>query len=157
MHRNLAAFARWFMSQPPTAWCAPPCATYEFDAQGSKVSSVVLHREGRYQAELFMGTQAGIFPEHAHPNVHSIEVMIAGRIEFTVRGRPAFPAEVFAKNLPTQGMMIGVGAGIPHGAVVREGGGAFLSLQQWREGVPVTSVGIDWDGPAHHGVRGGAR
>lgn len=152
MHRNLAAFARWFLSQPPTAWRAPPCATYEFDAQGSKVSSVILHRDGRYQAELFMGTQSGMFPEHAHPNVDSIEVMIAGRIEFMIRGRPAFSGEVFAKN----GMVIGVGAGVAHGAIVHNGGGAFLSLQRWREGVPVTSVGIDWDGPAHHGVRGGS-
>lgn len=144
------------MSQPPTAWRFPRYATYEFDAQGSTVNSVVLYRDGRYQAELFMNAQSGIFPEHAHPNVNSIEVMLAGRIEFTVRGRPAFPTEVFARNdLSTQGMMIGVGAGVPHGAIVRDGGGAFLSLQQWREGVPVTSVGLDWDGPAHHHYRGG--
>lgn len=155
-HRNLAAFARWFMAQPPTAWRVPQYATYEFDAQGSQVSSVILYRDGRYQAELFMSTQSGVFPEHAHPNVSSIEVMIAGRIEFKVRGRSMFPPAVFSNNLPTQGMMVGVGAGVPHGAIVHEGGGAFISLQRWRDGVPITSVGVDWDGPAHHGFRGAA-
>lgn len=156
MHRNLAAFARWFMAQPPTAWRTPAHATYEFDAQGSKVSSVILYREGQYQAELFMCTEAGIFPEHSHPNVSSIEVMLAGRIDFTVRGRRAFPEEMLANNRPTQGMMIGVGAGVPHGAIVHDGGGAFISLQRWHGGVPITSVGVDWDGPAHHGMRGAA-
>lgn len=156
MHRNLAAFARWFMAQPPTAWMLPPQATYEFEAQGSKVSSVILYRAGRYQAELFMSTQAGVFPEHSHPNVDSIEVMLAGGIEFTVRGRAAFRPEVVKKHSRTQGMMIGVAAGVPHGAIVREGGGAFISLQRWRGSLPVTSVGIDWDGPPHHSFRGAA-
>lgn len=103
-----------------------------------------------------MSTQAGIFPEHNHPNVDSIEVMLAGRIEFTVRGRPAFRREVLEKNPCTQGMMIGVAAGVPHGAIVGEGGGAFISLQRWRQGVPITSVGIDWNGPPHHSFRGAA-
>lgn len=156
MHRNLAAFARWFMSQPPTVWRVPPSAMYEFAAQGSTVNSVVLYRDGRYQAELFTIMQSGTFPEHAHPHVSSLEVLIAGRIDFTVRGHPALPTELLAKNQPTHGFVIGIGAGVTHGGTVHEGGAAFLSLQRWRDDVPVTSVGLDWDGPAHHGVRGGA-
>jgi len=45
---------------------------------------------------------------------------------------------------------------VPHGAILHEGGGAFISLQRWRDGVPITSVGLDWDDPPHHSVRGGA-
>jgi quercetin dioxygenase-like cupin family protein len=156
MHRNLAAFARWFMSQPPTSWRVPQNATYQFDMQGGKASGVVLYRAGRYQAELFIVTQTGVFPEHSHPNVNSIEVLLAGHIEFIVRGRSMFRPEVIAKRLPTQGTMVGVGAGVPHGAILHEGGGSFISLQRWREGVPITSVGIDWDGPPHHDFRGAA-
>jgi quercetin dioxygenase-like cupin family protein len=134
----------------------PASATYEFEAQGSKVSSVVLYRAGRYQAELFMGTSAGVFPDHSHPNVDSIEVMLAGQIDFRVRGRSVFPREVFENKLSTQGMMVGVAAGATHGAIVHDGGGAFISLQKWRDGVPITSVGLDWDGPPHHSFRGAA-
>lgn len=155
-HRNLAAFARWFMKQPPTAWIVPQFATYQFDMQGGKASGVVLYRDGRYQAELFIVTQTGVFPEHSHPNVSSIEVLLAGHIEFIVRGRSMLPPEVLAKKTPTLGTMVGVGAGVSHGAVLHEGGGAFISLQKWREGVPITSVGLDWDGPPHHAVCGAA-
>lgn len=103
-----------------------------------------------------MSTDAGVFPEHAHPNVNSIEVMLAGHIQFTVRGRSMFPPEVFTSNTSTQGMMVGVGAGVSHGAIVHDGGGAFISLQRWRDGVPITSVGIDWSGPPHRSFRGAA-
>lgn len=156
MHRNLAAFARWFMAQPPTSWRVPQQPIYQFDMQGGAARGVVLYREGRYQAELFIVTQSGVFPEHSHPNVDSIEVLIAGNIEFIVRGRSMFRPEVLAKHPPKLGTMIGVGAGVSHGAILHEGGGAFISLQRWRESVPITSVGIDWDGPAHHGFRGAA-
>lgn len=156
MYRNLAAFARWFMAQPPTSWRVPQQPIYQFDMQGGAARGVVLYRDGRYQAELFIVTQSGVFPEHAHPNVDSIEVLIAGNIEFIVRGRTKFRPEVLLKHPPKLGTMIGVGAGVSHAAILHEGGGAFISLQRWRDDVPITSVGIDWDGPPHHGYRGAA-
>lgn len=156
MHRNLAAFARWFMAQPPTSWRVPQHPIYQFDMQGGAARGVVLYRDGRYQAELFIVTQSGVFPEHSHPNVDSIEVLIAGNIEFIVRGRSMFRPSLLEKHPPKLGTMIGVGAGVSHGAILHEGGGAFISLQRWRKGVPITSVGIDWNGPAHHDFRGAA-
>lgn len=154
MHRNLASFARWFLAQSPLAWRVPKNAIYEFDMQGGKASGVVLYRDGRYQAELFIITHPGIFPEHSHPNVDSIELLIAGHIEFIVRGQSKLRPEVLAKKMPTLGTMVGVGAGVSHGAILHEGGGSFVSLQRWREGVKIRSVGIDWDGPPHNSFRG---
>lgn len=153
MHRNLAAFARWFMAQPPTAWIVPPQPVYQLNLQGGDLRGVVLYREGRYQAELFIAARGGVFPEHTHPNVDSIEVLLGGSIEFIVRGRSTLR---HVHKPRAQGVMFGVGAGVPHSAVIHEGGGAFISLQRWREGVRTTCVGLDWDGPPHHSFSGAA-
>jgi hypothetical protein len=155
-HRNLAAFARWFMSQPPTSWLIPPNPVHMIETQSGTVRGVVLYREGRYQAEFFLITESSKFPEHSHPNVDAIEVMIAGNIEFIIRGRSLFRPGLLEKHPPRLGTKVGVGAGVSHTAILHEGGGAFLSLQRWREGVPMTSVGLDWDGPPHNGVGGAA-
>jgi hypothetical protein len=153
-HRNLAAFSRWFMSQPPTSWLVPLNPVHVIETQSGTVRGVVLYREGRYQAEFFLVTESTNFPEHSHPNVDAIEVLIAGDIEFVVRGR-SLRRPGLLENPLKFAIRIGVGAGVSHTAILHGGGGAFLSLQHWREGVPMTSVGLDWDGPEHHHYRGG--
>lgn len=152
-HRNLAAFARWFMAQAPTAWRIPPNPIHQIVTQSGTVRGVVLYRDGRYQAELFLITESAVFPAHTHPHVDAIEVMIAGNIEFVVRGQ-SFRQDLLAGHPPKFGTKVGVRAGVSHTAILHEGGGAFLSLQRWREGVPMTSVGLDWDGPPHRDFSG---
>lgn len=161
MFANLPEFANWLMEQPLSSLRPPKNAVYSYVTAGGAVHSLVLYRSAPYQAELFFGLPAGsegFFPEHSHPNVDSIEVMMSGQIGFTLRGRPVnTPDEVAGIAPDGSAMLLGarvrVREGVSHGAKVGPGGGAFLSLQRWRDGVEPTSVGLDWDGPPHIEIR----
>lgn len=122
---------------------------YSFD--GLIIQGMVLCRMPPYQAELFVGFGPGLVPNHAHPNVDSFEVALSGDIRFIVEGRLALPEEVLRSHedgtMLAMGSMVRVRAGAWHGAMVGEGGGAFLSLQRWLNGVAPTSVALDWEGP----------
>lgn len=156
--QNLFAFSKWFLSQSLSSLRPPHNAVYFYQTEGGVVTSVVLCRVGQFQVELFVGPGPGHFPEHAHPNVDSIEMHLTGEIAFTIRGRQVIPPDRI-KEIASDGASVfcgfrsRVGAGVPHGANVGPGGGAFLSIQQWRDGLQPTSVGLDWVGPPHVSAR----
>jgi hypothetical protein len=157
--RNLASFARWFLSQPFSSIRPQHNGVRFFQTSGGWVSGIVLFRDGQFQVELFCGSGAGYFPEHKHPNVDSIEVHLCGEIAFTINGVQMFRAGEISQVLDDgsssiSGKRVRVRPGVSHGATVGSTGGAFLSIQRWREGVTPTSVGLDWDGPQHVRVIG---
>lgn len=160
MHRNVVEFARWFLAQPFSALRPPKDGIYEYVTAGGTVHGVVLHREAPWQVELFSVApgRGGFFPEHGHPHVDSIEVLLGGEIAFTRNGRRvSADEEVFGiasdGASPLCGAQIRVRPGVPHGASLGSAGAMFLSIQHWLDGVPPTSVGLDWDGPPHTHVR----
>lgn len=165
MSASLRKFAKWFLSQPLSAFRPPRDAIYHFELAAGTVRSIVLYRSAPFQVELICAIQSdgwrqGV-PEHSHPNVDSIEYMLAGQTDFTICGNSvATKEEVEGVAEDGASLMCGkrmhVKPGVRHGASLGPAGGVFLSIQKWRDGVPITSVGIDWDGPPHHDVRGAA-
>lgn len=161
-YRTLAQFARWVLAQPLGSLRPPMNATYQYRTGGGVVSSVVLHRDGEFQAELFSSVPTepvGFFPEHRHPNVDSIEVYLSGQIGFTIRGRRlvtdeqlSTPAEDGTSR--AHGSIVRIRPTDYHGATVGPLGGSFLSIQRWLNGIQPTSIGLDWEGPQHIEVRG---
>jgi hypothetical protein len=163
-HRNLAAFARWWLSQPVSAALRPPLqpiARYADDG-GSEVTCLCLYRDAPYQVEFFMTPSADgrrSFPAHRHPRVDSIECHITGDIAFSVNGQRV-RTDLQIEEVDTRGVQILCGQLLRirprdwHGAEVGERGGAFLSIQRWPAGVMPTSVALDWEGPPHVSVNG---
>lgn len=163
-YRNLADFARWFLSQPITSW-RPPfipvdryiLATDDGAATGAAVHGIVIHRDPPYQVEFFSSAGSGgeaSFPEHRHPNVDSIEFYLVGQIYFSIAGQIVAPEEL--RNAVDEdgvhkltGVLQRVRPKDWHGAKLGPMGGAFLSIQRWKDDVTPTSVTRDWLGPAH--------
>ena len=156
---KLTQFSKWFLAQPFGVLRPPQNSVYFYETSGGIVISTVLCRMGQFQVELFAGPGPGHFPEHRHPNVDSIEVHLTGETNFTIRGCPVVPPERLAQ-VGDDGASIFCGFRSrvrpqdAHGATVGPAGGAFLSIQHWLNGVEPTSVGLDWEGPAHVQVNG---
>lgn len=159
---SLRKFAKWFLSQPFAALRPPQNAIYHYELAAGKVQSIVLYRKAPFQVELISAIQAegweGAVPEHSHPNIDSIEYMLAGQTDFTICGQPvATDAEVNGIDEDGASLMCGkrmhVAPGVLHGASLGQAGGVFLSIQQWKPGIEPSSVGLDWDGPPHQGIR----
>lgn len=136
---------------------------------GTDMTSIVLHRTRDYQTELFIaprewkttkhsrnyhfadgGRQESI-GQHRHPNVDSYEVPLCGQIDFYVNGKPiSTPERIRAISPRGQSGVYGSYTRILptdwHGAAFGSGGGAFMSVQHWLNGVPPSSVGLDWEG-----------
>jgi hypothetical protein len=155
-HKNLAAFARWFLAESIDGLRPPIDAAFSLVTSGGRIEGLTLYREDQFQVELFFAapspTGSG-FPEHRHPNVDSIEYFLCGEIDFRIRGK-GLPddlirgaAEDGAARLC--GTMKRVRPTDWHGGRVGAKGGAFLSIQHWLNGTPPSSVVDDWIGPPH--------
>jgi len=136
---------------------------------GTDICSIVLHKFGQYQTELFVAPRewntttkprnnnftdlkgAKKMEQHRHPNVDSFEVPLCGNIDFFKNGEPVAPREkVFGVSPKGQSLLFGTFTRILpvdwHGASFGPGGGSFMSVQHWLNGVVPSSVGMDWEG-----------
>jgi hypothetical protein len=157
-HKNLHAFGRWVLSQG-FASLRPPADGLRFVRtadfkDGEIAAGIVLARDPPYQAELFLVTPNSSLVSHSHPNVDSFEVYVTGDVHFDVNGKAVETVER-VESLAEDGASFLNGAwfrirsGMPHGGRSGKNGGAFISIQKWKNGVEPTSVVEDWDGPAH--------
>lgn len=116
------------------------------------VTSILLFRKDQFQVQMFAVPEGTIIPEHTHPNVDSIEVYVGGNIMFSHSGKYVFPKDgIFALDGPLRcankrGATIRVRPNDVHGGVFGEGGGVFLSVQHWLNGVKPHCVSADYDG-----------
>lgn len=136
----LEQFTSWFLQQPLIL--LSPVQVYHFDP----VDSLVLYRKPPFQVELFVIKNDGGFPEeHRHPDVDTIEVHLCGDIPLTINGKP--PQSLFVPRPPIEPLCLNrIRPTDYHGAEKVPGGGAFLSIQHWLNGVTPTSVGLNWEG-----------
>jgi hypothetical protein len=99
--------------------------------------SYVLFREGQFQAELYLVKPNTGSPEHSHPDIENIIMVLGGDIGTKV------------DNI-CPGLFCGQGPVIresdTHALHTGDRGGAFLSLEKWGEGIKPTSVTIRWKG-----------
>ena len=146
----LSHFTDWVLKQPLMGMA--PAAVYDY----GPVRSLLLYRDPPFQVELFTIAPGSGFPEeHRHPHVDTFEVHVWGEIVLTVNGQVAEPVRIPQEH---GGLLLltRVRQTDWHGAHPIPGGGAFLSIQHWLDGVAPTSVGLDWEGtppsPEHAGL-----
>jgi len=115
------------------------------------VTSILLDRRGQFQVQLFAVPGGTVIPEHTHPNVDSFEVYVGGSIHFSHSGKYSYPAEALqavgsAALASKRGLLIRVRPNDLHGGVFGEGGGVFMSIQHWLNGVKPHCVASDYSG-----------
>ena len=109
--------------------------------------SYVQYRDDTFQIQVFIFPPYGIVPEHVHPNVNSYEVGLSGDLWFSHGGKWLYPKHP-ALHYYKKNRCIKVDNNDIHGASIGEGGGMFISVQQWLNGVKPSCVGQDYEGYA---------
>jgi hypothetical protein len=146
---RLSEFLAWFLCHGLAA--ARPAGIYDY----GPVRSLVLFRGGEFQVELFtVAPGYGFGAEHRHPDVDSYEVHVWGEIVLTINGQDSAPVQLDIGGRPF--LITRVTPDDWHGAHPMSAGGAFFSVQHWLNGVPPTSVGLNWVGAppsAEHALR----
>jgi len=161
---HLTEFLQWYLENPQKLYTplensihfTGPAGT---DARGELkdetsgiqhgVSAVTIYRDDPFQVQLFIASPNLFIPPHKHPNVDSYEVALRG-MEFNLHGETILPLYWCMKghensNLPFEWYnTIRVLPDSSHSAQAASDGGAFLSVQQWLNGVKPSSVGDDW-------------
>jgi quercetin dioxygenase-like cupin family protein len=133
----LKAYLLSILAKPFTR--LPAIATYDY----GRLRSRVIDRQYDFQTELYVTGVGGLAQEHCHPNVDSFEVLVRGKFELTVNGRP-LPGELVTTPSGREFWVARVRPNQWHGARATTPG-VFLSVQRWLTGSP-TSIGLDWDG-----------
>lgn len=153
---QLEKFCSWFLKKMPVIGAVP------FQGAVSKVedvTAILLYRKDQFQVQMFAVPEGTIIPEHTHPNVDSIEVYVGGNIRFSHSGKYVYPEDqLYALSGPLgcafkRGTTIRVHPNDVHGGVFGEGGGVFLSVQHWLNGVKPHCVAADYSGTTmgeHH-------
>jgi quercetin dioxygenase-like cupin family protein len=108
------------------------------------VTGLVLYRQPPFQVQLFIVQPNVLIPEHHHPNVDSYEYLLHG-MNFSYKGH-WLVKNYGGEHGEHQGTMLRVHPEDKHGAEASALGGAFMSIQQWNNGVFPSSVGNDWVG-----------
>lgn len=142
---DLARFATWYLSGKPNLPMRPPAGkvVHFVDGVHTKAQSLVIWREGRFQVEQVACEPGLVIPPHSHPNVDSFEVHLNGGVDFVIEGRRPIPRSLLGKR-DWYGMAVRVRPGVVHWAETGPEGGAFLSIQEWPEGIEMSAVGHDW-------------
>jgi len=149
-NRELSKFRRWFLNEGPR-FGDIPWHNAVTDIHG--IAAIQWFRKPPFQVQMFVIPDFYVIPEHTHPNVDSIEMSLGGKFLPSVGGRwvhsPELTAIAEAGEInPYQGQVAWVPSDMIHGAVIGEGGGAFMSIQHWKNGVVPHCVSRDYDGKA---------
>jgi len=110
--------------------------------QYGPMMAVVLDRSGHFQTELFIIPESvQLIEYHRHPNVETFEMTITGDFIFESNGvKYQSSPEVVQYNKKN---LIHVQETHVHGGLFKTAG-AFITFQNWKNGVQPTSVGMDF-------------
>ena len=162
---KLEKFCEWFLERIPVIGMVP---LHGAVGRFENVASLILYRNPPFQVQMFMTSDGFIVPEHTHPNVDSIEVYMGGDIKFSHGGVFAgrdkwkkFEGATIPEAPPglgmdegrlgtsrRRGMMIRVRPNDVHGGITGKGGGVFLSVQHWLNGIEPHCISNDYSGVA---------
>lgn len=148
MWETLEEFVDWYKAEG-----FPMRPPFEEKVYNTDISmSYVLYREGRYQAELYLVKPNTESPEHSHPGVENMIMVLGGDVHFSENKKYIDlsehydgPAEngtnklfgMCSSKLTDQGT---------HALFAGDKGGAFISFEKWPEDVEPCSVTIRWEG-----------
>jgi hypothetical protein len=145
---SLEEFARWYAESGFPFRIPAGDPIYKTDNS----RSLVLYREGQFQAELYLIKPNTSSPEHSHPGTESLIVPWGGEFDATQDGEFK-DASDYWKGASAQGTsrMFGVIStrledSHTHALHAYAKGAAFLSIEKWRPGLEVNSVTINWNG-----------
>lgn len=116
------------------------------------VTSVLMYREGQFQVQMFIVPEGTIIPEHVHPNVDSIEIYVGDNFRLSHSGKFTNPESDIAPDggplgfAKLRGHAIRVRPDHLLGGIFGKGGGVFLSIQHWLNGVKPHCVARDYTG-----------
>lgn len=144
---ELLDFYQWYGGR--FGYGIPPCVFNGFSKVG-QFTGLVLYRSKPFQVQLWLCEPNSEIHDHAHLNVDSIQVYLAGQVYLRLNGQPVLTPEKLAA-LPNDvananGRWIRVKPTDNHGATIGPLGGAFMTFQHWLNGVEPRSVETDWDG-----------
>lgn len=153
----LEDYCYWFLtSTGPTGWIPFESPVWQVE----NVTSVLMHRQGQFQTQMFIVPPHTIVPEHTHPNVDSYEIYGGGEIRFSHSGKllsedhecvidPDSPMGLAALHRT----IVRVKPNDVHGGFTGENGGVFFSVQHWLNNVKPHCVAADYIGKTmgdHH-------
>ena len=142
-------FAESFLRDMPVIGAVPFAGAV---SRVEDVTCILLYRRDQFQVQMFACPEGTIIPEHTHPNVDTIQVYVGGNVIFTHNGRYAYRAdEVRAMDGPLRcankrGHILRVRPDEKHGAVIGAGGGIFMAVQHWQNGIAPHCVAADYEG-----------
>ena len=128
--------------------------------QVENVTSVLMHRQGQFQTQMFIVPPHTIIPEHTHPNVDSFEIYGGGEIHFSHSGKLLEADGECAVDPDSpmglsrlRGSIVRVKPNDVHGGYMGENGGIFFSVQHWLNDIKPHCVAADYIGKTmgpHH-------
>jgi len=148
MWNTVEQFAKWY--EENNFPIRPPQNNAIF--RTNNASALVLFREGQFQVELYIGDPNSTTPEHSHPGVKSIIMFLSGEGNTTVNGNFVADPTPYFNKVNEDGTSIlfkqkvTVDPNDTHGLTTYNRGFAFLSIEQWPDGVEPSSVTLHWHG-----------
>ena len=116
-----------------------------------KFSGITLHRQERWQTQLWLCDPNSEIPDHAHPHVDVMQLYVGGNLALRHKGEQVIHPEALRVGVAglamMRGAMLRVRPGETHGATIGPEGAAFITFQRWLDSEP-TSVELDWEGEA---------
>lgn len=140
--QSLKQFALWWLRHKPFE--VPPAL--DSIHQVGQYTGVTLYRAAPFQVQLFIGAAGAKVTPHAHPNFESLECWV-------VRNGPEDRGTYWTASGKHVSGMLHIDIGEAHHAVAGPHGVCFLSIQRWRDGVPIISGHLDWNGVPMDGLQ----
>jgi len=157
-------FAVWYLKRAKREKCLPMRTIqdnciykppHSSRAKDNSVSALTLYRQENLQVQLCIFPPYSEVPSHTHPNMDSFEVYIGGEPFFLIKGidpehheelrnfdnlkdKESFYNKLFLKSFRITEKTV-------HSATFGKKGGAFLSIQHWKNGTKPASPADDWE------------
>lgn len=145
--KNIREYADWITHESPT-WGMIPWLGNNVVNGSDKFMSVIWHRKGQFQTELYIVAPNYILASHSHPFIDDMVIRLGGQIIGASLGQ--WGSRLQDKSYDAvKGMSVNgkddslldpnrlqrfyTKPGNTHGAIFGPGGGCFLTCQHWKD------------------------
>jgi len=144
----LKKFAHWYIKSLVKQKHLPVNTLYDNVNIVSNCYGVTLFRQNPFQVQLWLCKANEKSPEHTHPDVDSYEVYFGGDIIFTKNGKKVKEKPEQLENLKSSawGWFMRINSDDKHEAIINKMNSSFLSIQYWKNSIPITSIERNWLG-----------